>query len=566
MAVTPKTIISLENLSKYDSLIKKYVDDADKVVDAKSLKSLAVVGDNIYFFKTIAVPYIGEGEERAVDTSKASASFAISSSDVNTLKAEMAVVKNAIAGYDAENTVASAVSAVDGKITSLDNSLKAVAKSGKAADVTIEDADEKITATTVEGALTEIATNVASLDSSLSTVAKTGNASDVAIADSQEKYTATTVEGALLEVATSVEGINANIGTVAEGTTVMGKIGTIETKLDTVAEGAQVNVIEKVQFNGTDIEISDKTVNVVVPKESKNLTARQIMKPDLEVDETIDYHGSANDYATSAYVYNQLASILPAVFNQIDGIFDIASNIQYRTVETYAELQEVDMSKEEDGIYIYLVKQDESQPSRVPAEGDEPAEYYTTMYIYITTDPDAGFQLIGKLNVSEQMLERITADAIKTALYDASTDPETGKPVYIPKFYTRTEGTAVAGAVEAEVTRATGVESGLDTRLQAVEEAVGDGGSVADKIKTAIEALDATVSTVTVEETDPIVNISISEVDGKLSSVSASIKANTFDAYGSASSAETAAKAYADGLYTVASEDDITALFETEEA
>lgn len=562
--ITPKTIISLENLSKYDELIKKYVDDADKVVDAKSLKSLAVVGDNIYFFKTVTVPYIGEGEEKAVDTSKAAASFAISSSDVNTLKAEMAVVKNALTGYDAENTVASAVSAVDGKVTSLDNSLKAVAKSGKAADVTIEDADSKITATTVEGALTEIATNVASLDSSLATVAKTGNAVDVAIADSQEKYVATNVEGALLEVASSVEGINSKIGTVDEGTTVMSEVGTIKTKLATVAEGAQVNVIEKVQFNGTDVEISDKTVNVVVPKESKNLTARQIMKPDTEFDETKDYHGSANDYATSAYVYNQLAAILPAVLNEIDGIFDIASNIQYRTVETYAELQAVDMSKEEDGIYIYLVKQDESQPARVPANGDEPAEYFTTMYIYLTSDAEAGFQMIGKLNVSEQMLERITADAIKDALYTSSTDPETGKPVYIPKFYTRTEGTAVASAVEAEVTRATGVESGLDTRLQAVEEAVGDGGSVADKIKTAIEALDSTVSTVTVADTDPVVNISISEVDGKLTDVTASIKENTFDSYGSASTAESNAKAYADGLYAIASEDDITALFETE--
>lgn len=34
------------------------------------------------------------------------------------------------------------------------------------------------------------------------------------------------------------------------------------TKLDSIAEGAQVNVIEKVQINGIDLEVSDKTVNV----------------------------------------------------------------------------------------------------------------------------------------------------------------------------------------------------------------------------------------------------------------------------------------------------------------
>lgn len=49
----------------------------------------------------------------------------------------------------------------------------------------------------------------------------------------------------------------------------------------------------------------------------------------------------------------------------------------------------------------------------------------------------------------------------------------------------------IAEAVEAEKTRATGVESGLDTRLKAVESAVGDAGSISDAIATAkSEAID----------------------------------------------------------------------------
>ena len=71
--------------------------------------------------------------------------------------------------------------------------------------------------------------------------------------------------------------------------------------------------------------------------------------------------------------------------------------------------------------------------------------------------------------------------------------------------------------VEAEKTRATGVESGLDTRLSAVETLVGEGGSVDDKIATAKqEAIDAAAT-------------------------DATTKANT---------AETNAKTYADGLNT----------------
>lgn len=71
--------------------------------------------------------------------------------------------------------------------------------------------------------------------------------------------------------------------------------------------------------------------------------------------------------------------------------------------------------------------------------------------------------------------------------------------------------------VDAEKTRATGVESGLDTRLSAVETLVGEGGSVDDKIATAKqEAIDTAAA-------------------------DATSKANT---------AETNAKGYADGLNT----------------
>ena len=71
--------------------------------------------------------------------------------------------------------------------------------------------------------------------------------------------------------------------------------------------------------------------------------------------------------------------------------------------------------------------------------------------------------------------------------------------------------------VDAEKTRATGAESGLDTRLSAVETLVGEGGSVDDKIATAKqEAIDAAAT-------------------------DATTKANT---------AETNAKTYTDGLNT----------------
>ena len=70
----------------------------------------------------------------------------------------------------------------------------------------------------------------------------------------------------------------------------------------------------------------------------------------------------------------------------------------------------------------------------------------------------------------------------------------------------------------AEVSRAQGVESGLDTRLTALEGLMGGEGvgSVADQIKVAIEALDEEK---TGASADGFVTVKVTEVDGKLNAV-----------------------------------------------
>ena len=70
----------------------------------------------------------------------------------------------------------------------------------------------------------------------------------------------------------------------------------------------------------------------------------------------------------------------------------------------------------------------------------------------------------------------------------------------------------------AEVSRAQGVESGLDTRLTALEGLMGGEGtgSVADQIRVAIEALDEEK---TGASADGFVTVKVTEVDGKLNAV-----------------------------------------------
>lgn len=102
--------------------------------------------------------------------------------------------------------------------------------------------------------------------------------------------------------------------------------------------------------------------------------------------------------------------------------------------------------------------------------------------------------------------------------------------------------------VNAEKSRAEGVESGLDTRLKAVEEAVGEGGSVETQINNAIAELDADVVSATVEEGKGI-QVQIIETDGKVATVAVTGNYdNSYDAKGAASTALDDAKTYADGL------------------
>ena len=90
-----------------------------------------------------------------------------------------------------------------------------------------------------------------------------------------------------------------------------------------------------------------------------------------------------------------------------------------------------------------------------------------------------------------------------------------------------------------------GKDSAMNTRVEALETAIGENGSVATQIKTAIEALDYTDTAVDGEYVS-----AVNEVDGKISVTRKALPdySNTYDAKGAAATALDNAKAYADGL------------------
>lgn len=104
--------------------------------------------------------------------------------------------------------------------------------------------------------------------------------------------------------------------------------------------------------------------------------------------------------------------------------------------------------------------------------------------------------------------------------------------------------TAKSEAIAAAKTYTNEKDTAMDTRVKALETAVGEGSSVGSQITAAINKLDATVE----NATDAEVHVSVTQTDGKLTAVTATVKENTFDAHGAAATAETNAKTYADGL------------------
>lgn len=111
-----------------------------------------------------------------------------------------------------------------------------------------------------------------------------------------------------------------------------------------------------------------------------------------------------------------------------------------------------------------------------------------------------------------------------------------------------TAETKANDALASAKSYADGLNTTMDGRVDALEAAIGENGSVATQIATEIQKLDATVNSAAVEGGKGI-QVSVVETDGKLTSVSVSGDfSKTYDAAGSASSALASAQSYADGL------------------
>lgn len=107
------------------------------------------------------------------------------------------------------------------------------------------------------------------------------------------------------------------------------------------------------------------------------------------------------------------------------------------------------------------------------------------------------------------------------------------------------DDTADANTIYGAKKYADGLNSAVDTRVQALENAIGEGGTVGSQIDAKINALDVTDTAVAGQYVS-----SVSEVDGKVVVTRENLPdyTETYDAKGAAAQALTDAKSYADGL------------------
>lgn len=106
----------------------------------------------------------------------------------------------------------------------------------------------------------------------------------------------------------------------------------LKAKLDTVAEGAEVNVIESVSVNGTALEVTEKGVNILVPTGTlADLDEVGIEQLNEELKNLINSKANATDVYTKEETDTAISD---AVKTAIAGIYKVKGSIEFASLPT----------------------------------------------------------------------------------------------------------------------------------------------------------------------------------------------------------------------------------------
>lgn len=312
-----------------------------------------------------------------------------------------------------------------------------------------------------------------------------------------------------------------------------------KTKLDGIAEGAQVNILEGVKVDGVDLIVTDKKVNIDLN------TPLSSIKSDIDNLET-----AVESLQSSAQTYS--------ITKVTDGISDANVKEQYKLVNKngVAVGSPINIYKDSSLKGVALVDQ-ELQFTYILADGSEDTVGVDVSKFLADTEFSDGLQVINHIisvkkdSTSEDFLTvgtgGIKVSGVNTAITNAVKD-EADRA--------KAAEAANATAIAAEKTRAEGVESGLRTDLgNTTDQAdatgsafariakivadltglIGDGsGSIAEQIASAVSSIKGDVETLdTLGKIEDALNAEIVRAEGEEQKNAQNItnNKNTIDAY-----------------------------------
>lgn len=504
-----KKLISLENLASYDTLIKKYIDDADAVVDAKSIKTVLwdATTEEIKFFK----------KQNATLTDTADYKVAVSSSDVATLKEQMTEVQGTLTGYSSTSTVAAGVAAAE--------------KNAK------DHADAEIKKL-ADGAVATNTSDIAAINNTETGILKQAKDYTDALANGQVKTNKEAIE-AINDTTTGIKAV-AKKYTDDEVKKVTDSIGTVPTDSTVMAE------IADAKKAGTDADAhleSYKTTNDAAVKAAQDAA-------DAAQDDVDALEGVVGDMSAVKTTAKTVAGAVDELFEAIDSASEAGEvTLENATVptegylKTYVlsqggeEIGKIDIPKDLVVTSGEVVKNPEGQPAGT--------------YIKLTIANQEAPIFINVLDLVNDFTVEENASQVQLSISD---EREISAVIVTGGIDTNHLSDGVVTTVKISDENVTKAKLAKD--VQASLEAA---DAAAQEIIDAIEALDSTKSQTAGADG---LALEVVEEDGKITSISGSIAANTYDAYGSAKAVQDDLDSY---KYDVASITDINKLFSDEE-
>ena len=160
--------------------------------------------------------------------------------------------------------------------------------------------DHKVTATITNGSITKakleagVQTSLNKADSALQKADIITGSANGTISVGGSDVEVKGLGSAAYKAVSDFDAAGAAAAVSGEVTTLAGKVSTAETKLATVAEGAQVNVIETVKVNGVAQSVTEKAVDIAVPTGAL-ASKSKVAEADLETALATKINAKAND-------------------------------------------------------------------------------------------------------------------------------------------------------------------------------------------------------------------------------------------------------------------------------